>query len=83
MLRREFLGGVLAAAWTGPAALTSSERLAAAARKQLGVTTGYDPNYSKIAYPGGDVARGDGRLRGRDCAGGTRWAGARPATAGA
>ena len=57
MLRREFLGGVLAAAWTGPAARTSGERLAAAARKQLGVTTGYDPNYSKIAYPGGDVAR--------------------------
>ncbi len=57
MLRREFLGGLVAAGLAGVPARSSGERLAAAARKQLGVTTGYDPNYSKIAYPGGDVAR--------------------------
>jgi uncharacterized protein len=36
---------------TGTAAL----RLVAAARSQVGVTTGYDPSYVAIAYPGGDV----------------------------
>ena len=60
MLRREFLGGVMAAGLSGGEARTSGERLAAAARNQLGVTTGYDPNYSKLAYPGGDVPRATG-----------------------
>jgi uncharacterized protein len=30
-------------------------RLVAAARSQVGVTTGYDPSYVAIDYPGGDV----------------------------
>ena len=32
----------------------------AAARRQIGVTVGYDPAYRKIAYPGGDVPRSSG-----------------------
>jgi uncharacterized protein YijF (DUF1287 family) len=39
------------------AAPGSAARLAAAAQMQLGVTTGYDPDYTKLAYPGGDVPR--------------------------
>ena len=38
----------------------SGAKLAEAAKKQLGVTTGYDPDYTKIAYPGGDVVRTTG-----------------------
>jgi uncharacterized protein YijF (DUF1287 family) len=30
------------------------------ARKQIGVTTSYDPAYRKLAYPGGDVATNTG-----------------------
>ena len=30
-------------------------RMVAAARRQIGVTVGYDPEYRTIAYPGGDV----------------------------
>jgi uncharacterized protein YijF (DUF1287 family) len=36
------------------------QRLAAAARAQLAITTGYDPNYTRIAYPNGDVPRSTG-----------------------
>ena len=32
----------------------------AAARRQIGVTVGYDPAYRKLAYPGGDVPRESG-----------------------
>ena len=32
----------------------------AAARRQIGVTVGYDPAYRKIGYPGGDVSRESG-----------------------
>ena len=32
----------------------------AAARRQIGVTVGYDPTYRKIGYPGGDVPRESG-----------------------
>ena len=39
---------------------TAGERLAAAARAQLGVTDGYDPGYTRIPYPGGDVRRSTG-----------------------
>jgi uncharacterized protein YijF (DUF1287 family) len=39
---------------------TSGERLVAAARKQIGVTTSYDPNYTRIPYPNGDVPRTTG-----------------------
>lgn len=34
----------------------SPEDLVKAARAQIGVTTGYDPAYRKLAFPGGDVA---------------------------
>ena len=36
------------------------EALAAAARRQIGVTTGYDPAYRRIAYPWGDPPRATG-----------------------
>lgn len=39
-------------AWAQPAA---QPRLVEAARQQIGVTTGYDGRYEKLAYPGGDV----------------------------
>jgi uncharacterized protein YijF (DUF1287 family) len=39
---------------------TSGERLAEAACAQLGVTTGYDPVYTRLKYPGGDVDRSTG-----------------------
>lgn len=38
--------------WTG--------RLIRAARRQIGVTTGYDPAYVTLDYPGGDVPRETG-----------------------
>jgi uncharacterized protein len=38
----------------------SRERFAQAARKQIGVTLGYDPRYSRISYPNGDVPRSTG-----------------------
>jgi len=41
-------------------ARTAGERLAAAAKKQLGVTTGYDPKYVRMSYPAGDVPRNTG-----------------------
>lgn len=64
MQRRSFIGG-LAAVWIASgrlafAASTKGQRLADAARAQLGVTTGYDPNYTKLSYPGGDVPRSTG-----------------------
>lgn len=64
MQRREFLGG-LAAAWIAAGRLasatqTNGQRLADAARAQLGVTTGYDPTWTKLSYPGGDVPRSTG-----------------------
>lgn len=34
-----------------------AEKLIAAARSQIGVTLLYDPSYTKIPYPGGDVPR--------------------------
>jgi uncharacterized protein YijF (DUF1287 family) len=35
-------------------------RLVDAARRQIGVTTLYDPTYTRITYPGGDVAQDRG-----------------------
>lgn len=35
--------------------LLPSEKLLAAAKDQVGVTTSYDPSYVRLAYPGGDV----------------------------
>ena len=45
-----------ASATTFRRAYPASE-LIAAARKQVGVTLGYDPGYTRIAFPGGDVPR--------------------------
>jgi len=64
MQRRDFLGG-LVAVWIasgrlGFAAKSNGQKLADAARTQLGVTTGYDPSYTKLSYPGGDVPRSTG-----------------------
>lgn len=57
--RRALLVG-LGAACALPAcasAAPSVTRLVAAARRQIGVTLTYDPGYSKLAFPGGDVPR--------------------------
>ena len=62
--RREFLLGLFASAFASGAALGSnlfSEpkpkalKLISAAESQIGLTVSYDPNYTQIAYPGGDV----------------------------
>jgi hypothetical protein len=64
MNRRAFLlaiaGASFAARSSASSAPTSGERLAAAACAQLGVTTGYDPVYTRLKYPGGDVDRSTG-----------------------
>jgi uncharacterized protein YijF (DUF1287 family) len=64
MHRRRFVGG-LTAVWISALASTwakasDGQRLADAARAQLGVTTGYDPAYARVSYPGGDVPRSTG-----------------------
>ena len=53
------VGGLILAASPAHAG-GPSEKLAAAARRQIGVTTGYDGAYVKLAYPGGDVPRSTG-----------------------
>src|SRR5277367_1303501 len=58
MLRRAFLSTGLAALWSPGS--SKGAKLAAAASNQLGVTTGYDPNYTRIPYPSGDVPRTTG-----------------------
>jgi hypothetical protein len=63
MQRRTFLCALAAsilAERLGWAIPTSGERLAVAARAQVGVTTSYDPEWSPIPYPGGDVPRNTG-----------------------
>jgi uncharacterized protein len=64
MERRSFLGGLIAVCIAsvrpGAAAQTSGQRLADAARAQVGVTTGYDPTWTRLSYPGGDVPRATG-----------------------
>jgi uncharacterized protein YijF (DUF1287 family) len=63
MRRREFLGGLAAVSVTTRpafAATTNGQRLADAARAQVGVTTGYDPTWTKLSYPSGDVSRSTG-----------------------
>jgi uncharacterized protein YijF (DUF1287 family) len=52
------IGSILLAAFcllNARSALGDSALLAEKARAQIGVTTGYDPAYRKIDYPGGDV----------------------------
>lgn len=56
---------LLAAALVAPLAPLHAEpsraaRLIAAARRQIGVTLSYDPAYSRLAFPGGDVPRAKG-----------------------
>jgi uncharacterized protein len=52
-------GGVallnMGAAYAAPSARANG--LIAAARKQIGITQNYDPAYSKLSFPGGDVPR--------------------------
>jgi uncharacterized protein len=60
MLRRDILSGGIACLAFFVTPKTNGERLAEAAQKQVGVTTGYDPAYTRIAYPGGDVSRSTG-----------------------
>lgn len=38
----------------------TGEKLVEAARKQIGVTEGYDPSYTVLEYPGGDVPQAKG-----------------------
>jgi uncharacterized protein YijF (DUF1287 family) len=42
------------------AASPRAQQLIAAARRQLGVTLSYDPTYTRLGYPGGDVPRSKG-----------------------
>jgi uncharacterized protein YijF (DUF1287 family) len=58
--RRAVLAAGLTAFARPARAEATGDRLATAARAQVGVTTGYDPDYRRIGYPGGDVARGTG-----------------------
>ena len=60
MLRRTFLATGIAALTLAGKPSDSGSKLAQAAYAQLGVTTGYDPNYARIAYPLGDVPRSTG-----------------------
>ncbi len=60
--RRHFMclwAGLLAPAWASgenaDAATSFGRKLASAARRQIGVTTVYDPAYVRLSYPGGDV----------------------------
>jgi uncharacterized protein len=67
--RRAALAGTFAALLAGceqsvqaqpRAASPRAQTLIAAARRQVGVTLTYDPAYTRLAYPGGDVAREKG-----------------------
>jgi uncharacterized protein YijF (DUF1287 family) len=63
MNRRALLSGLTAtAALSRLASATPADgkKLAAAARAQVGVTVGYDPRWTQIAYPNGDVPRSTG-----------------------
>lgn len=60
MLRRTFLSGAIATVTISGHTRNSGTCLAQAARNQIGVTTGYDPHYLRIPYPGGDVPRSTG-----------------------
>lgn len=50
---------LLLAAWL-PCQANPGARIVAAARQQVGVTVTYDPAYTTLAYPGGDVPRDRG-----------------------
>jgi uncharacterized protein len=38
-----------------PLSAQTGEKIVAAARKQIGVTLSYDPSYTALAFPNGDV----------------------------
>jgi uncharacterized protein len=61
--RRSLIIGSVALFIARPVAAQSvpnAAKLLAAARKQIGVTLSYDPAYTRLAFPGGDVARNKG-----------------------
>lgn len=63
--RRSFLVSGLGLPLLPPLPLVEAEnvwtkKLVRAARKQIGVTTGYNPAYVTLAYPGGDIDRATG-----------------------
>ncbi len=66
MERRTFLlsvGSTLVSACSTKAPAQTSApaaKLIAAARRQVGVTLAYDPAYSRLSFPGGDVSRSKG-----------------------
>ena len=61
MLRRTFLSRSAAAlVMTASPGQGKGLLLAHAAQTQVGVTTGYDPRYERMAYPNGDVPRSTG-----------------------
>src|SRR3978361_454866 len=60
MHRRQFLQTSLAALETANLPPKPGDRLATAARAQLGITKTYDPHYTHLAYPNGDVPRSTG-----------------------
>jgi uncharacterized protein len=51
---------LLLAAQTSIAGGFSAKQLVLIARAQIGVTTGYDPSYRRLKYPGGDVPMASG-----------------------
>ncbi len=58
--RRVVLAGALASMAVRPALAARADwpaELVAAAKRQIGVTTHYDPAYVVLPYPGGDIAR--------------------------
>lgn len=59
MLRVSLRPLLIAILLSGPSHL-QAEPLADAARAQIGVTTGYDPAYRRLDYPGGDVPTSTG-----------------------
>ncbi len=59
MLRRQFISilPLLAfSSWVKAATQSPSTRLVQSARTQIGITRHYDPAYTRLDYPGGDVA---------------------------
>lgn len=64
LTRRSVLAGFivlpLSPALEGGEPLPWQTRLVRAARRQIGVTTAYDPAYVRLAYPNGDVPRDRG-----------------------
>jgi uncharacterized protein YijF (DUF1287 family) len=58
--RRSFIAGISMFVAMPVAAQPRAGALLAAARKQVGVTLRYDPLYTRMNFPGGDVARDRG-----------------------